>query len=162
MVGWVSSRLILACLGWKKDPHMKCPVWINNKMILMSYNKNSLGDPWITAHKTVWWLPCFLCGLGQFQADFGCVWDERRVQMSGATHRMDSMDPQKNDNDELQTIQSFGSTENTQNYLINWTMFSVCAGSGSVPGWFWVCLGWKKGLNESSYTSNGQYGSTKE
>ena len=52
--------------------------------------------------------------------------------MSRATHQMNSMDPQKNDNDELQIIQSFGSTENTQNCL-KMVMFSVWW-AGSVPG----------------------------
>jgi hypothetical protein len=41
----------------------------------------------------------------------GCAWDERRIQMSPATHHMSSMNPCKTHTDEFQQIQSIRSME---------------------------------------------------
>jgi hypothetical protein len=42
---------------------------------------------------------------------FVCAWDERRIQMSPATHHMSSMNPYKTHTDEFQQIQSIRSME---------------------------------------------------
>ena len=50
--------------------------------------------------------------------------------MSQATHQIDSMDPQKNNTDELQVIRPIRSMEHTQELSDDCHVFCVC--------WVWV------------------------
>jgi hypothetical protein len=94
-----------------------------------------------------WGWPCFLCGVGQFQADlmglwFGMKerskWVDLHIKSTVWIHKRMI----------LMNIIKYSPWDpwNTPKNCLGIVMFSVWA--GSLPGWFWVCLGWKKGQNE--------------
>jgi hypothetical protein len=62
---------ILKGSKWVQLHNITCPAWIHTRLILMSFSKYSLLDPWETA-KSVWKLPCFLCNVGW--ASSGLFW----------------------------------------------------------------------------------------
>ena len=78
----------------------------------------------------------FLWSADQLLAGLGCVCDERRVQMSPATHNhMSSMDPKKTNTDERKQIPSIGSTEETKICL---KTAMLCVWTAKASSWL-VC-----------------------
>jgi hypothetical protein len=56
--------------------HITCPLWIHNRLILMSFSKYSPLDPWETP-KTVSKMPCFICVGWVSSWSWGC-WGRKK------------------------------------------------------------------------------------
>jgi hypothetical protein len=69
------------------DKHHTCPLWIHTRLILMSFSKYIILDPLDRPTAVSKWL-CFSLSVwaSPFLGHFRCVWDERRGEMSPATH----------------------------------------------------------------------------
>ena len=140
--------------------HIKWTVWMNKRMTLTSYNKNSRSDPSNTDPTTIWWLPCFFCGLGQFQVDLGTFVMKaasKRVQLhikwTVWIHKS-MMLMHYVSYSQWNSWNTLMMTEDDHVFCVEWVSSRLI---------WWVCdLEWKNGPNEWTYTSNQQYGSTKE